>query len=276
MCVCYWCDRRFGLLRLNITNKVADDDLIATLAELTAGLLPTQPPLQHQQQQEQEQGSEVVQVNSHPASTTALQLDVCLHYSLKYNYYKTPERSFEHLMGFCRDLHSLLQEQQQPAASEQRLQGQLQGSASPKAAAGNGSSATDEAAALDVHVLLVSGGGKKKRFDTVAALQALAQHQRTQQHAHVTGRSSGSNGSGSNGSVWLPSFAVAFNPYLPAEADAAEERRRLRKKLETGLVDRVYLQVGYGFGGFGLLVRKALLWFWIWTTSIQCKPHKQV
>jgi hypothetical protein len=39
-------------------------------------------------------------------------------------------------------------------------------------------------------------------------------------------------------------LAVAFNPYLPVEADAVEERRRLRAKLETGLVDKVYLQVG--------------------------------
>mgnify|MGYP001806737106 CR=1 FL=1 len=276
-CWCDWHDRRFGLLRLNITNKAAEDDLIATMAELTAGLLPTQPlsthQQQHQQQQQQQQEDdsdsqpEAVQGGSHPAGTTVSQLDVCLHYSLKYNYDKTPERSFERLMGFCRDLQSLQQQQQLPAAPDHNQQQQQQktwrqqqlqslagsgGSlvaAAAVAAAADGVGAAGGLEALNVHVLLVSGGGKKKRFDTVAALQALAQHQQTQQHAHITGRTSGSGsgrsngGSGSSGSVWLPSFAVAFNPYLPVEADAAEERRRLRSKLETGLVDRVYLQV---------------------------------
>lgn len=37
---------------------------------------------------------------------------------------------------------------------------------------------------------------------------------------------------------------VAFNPYIEDPAEAAEERKRLEKKLQTGLVAGVYLQTG--------------------------------
>ena len=39
-------------------------------------------------------------------------------------------------------------------------------------------------------------------------------------------------------------IAVAFNPYLPAENDFKNEKQRLRRKLQTGMVDSVYLQNG--------------------------------
>jgi hypothetical protein len=40
-------------------------------------------------------------------------------------------------------------------------------------------------------------------------------------------------------------LAVAYNPYLPVEGGQQEqERRRLRAKLETGLIHAVYLQIG--------------------------------
>ena len=41
-----------------------------------------------------------------------------------------------------------------------------------------------------------------------------------------------------------PPIHVAFNPYFPSKAEAAEERRRLIKKLDTGLVRGIYLQMG--------------------------------
>ena len=37
---------------------------------------------------------------------------------------------------------------------------------------------------------------------------------------------------------------VAFNPYLEDSAEAAEERKRLKLKLQTGMVAGVYLQTG--------------------------------
>ena len=39
-------------------------------------------------------------------------------------------------------------------------------------------------------------------------------------------------------------FHVAFNPYIEDPAEAAEERKRLQSKLQTGLVAGVYLQTG--------------------------------
>lgn len=45
------------------------------------------------------------------------------------------------------------------------------------------------------------------------------------------------------GSTPLPLYAV-YNPYLPDEADAAEERRRLKQKLASGCLAGIYLQTG--------------------------------
>ena len=39
-------------------------------------------------------------------------------------------------------------------------------------------------------------------------------------------------------------IAVAFNPYFPDQADFAKEKQRLERKLQTGLVDSIYLQNG--------------------------------
>ncbi len=41
-----------------------------------------------------------------------------------------------------------------------------------------------------------------------------------------------------------PPIYVAFNPYFPSKAAAAEERKRLTRKLDTGLVKGIYLQMG--------------------------------
>lgn len=40
------------------------------------------------------------------------------------------------------------------------------------------------------------------------------------------------------------SIAVAFNPYFPNQADFAKEKQRLERKLQTGIVDSIYLQNG--------------------------------
>lgn len=75
-------------------------------------------------------------------------------------------------------------------------------------------------------LLLVSGGGpRRKGLDSLSALQRIVISPALRQ-------------------LRLP-LAVAFNPYLPGEEQQAEERRRLRAKLEAGrgLVTAVYLQV---------------------------------
>ena len=41
---------------------------------------------------------------------------------------------------------------------------------------------------------------------------------------------------------------VCYNPYLPDDKDAEEERHRLRAKLATGIVAGVWLQMGSDLG----------------------------
>jgi hypothetical protein len=217
--LCY-CNRKHGLLSLNITNKTADDDLLGVLTQLCEGLTPHP----HMQQQ---QAAATVAAGS--VNATA-QLDICLHYSLKYNYDKTPERSLARLLDFCQGLQTLLAQQQQQSQQTVHAQGSSGVSSALGSSGSSGSIQPGSAATpVDVHVLLVSGGGKKKKFDSVAALQGLQQH--IQQQV------------GSAGRACLFLLAVAFNPYLPDPTAAAEERKRLKAKLQSGLVDRVYLQV---------------------------------
>jgi hypothetical protein len=68
------------------------------------------------------------------------------------------------------------------------------------------------------NVLIVSGGGAKRKLDTIALLRACREPQNE--------------------------LGVAFNPYFPLAADMAEERRRLVLKLKTGKVKSVWLQFG--------------------------------
>ncbi len=42
----------------------------------------------------------------------------------------------------------------------------------------------------------------------------------------------------------MPPIYVAFNPYFPSKAEAAEERKRMQRKLDSGLVRGIYLQMG--------------------------------
>lgn len=204
--------KEHGVTRVNITNKSHGDDLLKT-AEKLQQALPD--------------------------------IDICVHYSLKYNYEKTPDATFSRLQSFLSGL------QQQAGMYEE---------AAAAAAA---------AQASRHHVLLVSGGGKKKRFDTVAALQQLSTtHCSRPQPPHASGpackrarvtlAASPVKQGGATTSKELatqprsnryapatgsPQLAVAFNPYLPDQPEAATEHDRLRAKLETGLVSRVYLQV---------------------------------
>lgn len=201
--------RKHNITRLNITNKSQDDNLLQT-AQLLKQAIPG--------------------------------VDLCIHYSIKYNYDRTPDITFSKLQKLCTQLQQEVQQQtlQAPAAVT---------------AAANVQQQTTTTQPATCHMLLVSGGGKKKRFDTVAALQQLQAQQSQGQRQHhsqsveapakrqrASVSSKGSNSSGDTAAHW-PSIAVAFNPYLPTEREAAVERQRLRAKLQTGLVDRVYLQV---------------------------------
>jgi hypothetical protein len=195
--------QRHGITRVNLTNKSNDDQLLQSAALLQANIAG---------------------------------LDLCVHYSLKYNYNRSPAATLSKLQTFHNELQQIfLQAEQEPAESSSQVQQQQQ----------------------RCHVLLISGGGKKKAFDTVTALQQLSQQQQVctaspaaHQSASKRQRTAApaSNATSSSSSSSLPSFAVAFNPYLPDEAAAAQEVSRLRAKLQTGLVGRVYLQVGCHVG----------------------------
>jgi len=141
------------ILGVNLTNKNKDDELIKSVK-----LLRQEIP----------------------------DVDICVHYSLKYNYEGGAHQAKKKLMAFCQELDSV-----------------------------KGSS-----------VLLVSGGGKKKTFNTVTALEKLFSA------GPVIARD-------------LP-FLVAFNPYLPDTGLLEEEYCRLRSKLmmHPGRIRGIYLQMG--------------------------------
>ena len=73
-------------------------------------------------------------------------------------------------------------------------------------------------------ILMISGGGDKKAWNTVEALKAT-------------------NG-GSSSTSATPKIAVAYNPYFPSRQDQEQENRRLIEKLATGCVSKIYLQFG--------------------------------
>jgi hypothetical protein len=124
---------------------------------------------------------------------------------------------------------------------------------------------SDAARSGAASVLLVSGGGKKRAFDTVAALRHLSgagglgtsdnapAPQKRQRRAGGGGGERGPNGQevagggavgkGAGRAAAWPPLYVAFNPYLPSEGAQRQEEESLRSKLATGLVAGVYLQV---------------------------------
>lgn len=141
--------------RVNLPNKRSEDDLVGAVKALAS------------------------------AATGIDGLDVCVHYSVKYQYDRSPAGA---------------------AAKLDKLYAELQACCPPGA---------------QLSVLVVSGGGQKKRYDSVAAVQQLARrHQAPPLPLHV-----------------------AFNPYLPGEQQS-QERERLRQKLATKKVAGVYLQIG--------------------------------
>jgi hypothetical protein len=195
--------RRYNIRRVNITNKSDQDQLLDTVSTLQAQLPD---------------------------------VDVCVHYSIKYNYQKSVTASLQRLQQFCVDF------QQQLAAH-------------PSSCG---------------HVLLVSGGGKKRALETVSALQQLSEGPvKPTPGVSAAGRSRGRQLSlsevmgprpppspgqqqqqqqpqqrGRKQPNQLPDMYVAFNPYLPDPQQHAAELARLEKKMATGQVGGVYLQMG--------------------------------
>lgn len=133
--------------RVNITNKTKDDNLLQSTA-MIAQAIP--------------------------------HANVCVHYSLKWNYNGGQDQAFQHLQEFLQ------------ALGQQKCM---------------------------TSVLLVSGGGKKKRLDTVQALKRF------------------------KGEPPVP-IHVAFNPYFPGAADVKLERDRMEEKLASGWVSGIWLQTG--------------------------------
>jgi len=108
--------------------------------------------------------------------------DVCVHYSLKFNSAKSEEYTVENFVTFCEQADALRCDS----------------------------------------VLLVSGGGPKKKVNSLTCLQSLKVR----------------------GFVPKLKIGVAFNPYFPDEESRQIEEDRLRLKFATGLVSHVWLQFG--------------------------------
>ncbi|KAG7341974.1 photolyase [Nitzschia inconspicua] len=72
-------------------------------------------------------------------------------------------------------------------------------------------------------VLIISGSGQKTAWNTVSALEAV----KSASLPHS-----------------VPLLAVAYNPYFPEKQDQEEENHRLKEKLESGCITKVYLQFG--------------------------------
>eukprot|EP01026_Neomeris_dumetosa_P058515 TRINITY_DN54529_c0_g1_i6.p2 TRINITY_DN54529_c0_g1~~TRINITY_DN54529_c0_g1_i6.p2 ORF type:complete len:279 (-),score=28.94 TRINITY_DN54529_c0_g1_i6:227-1063(-) len=109
-------------------------------------------------------------------------LDICVHYSIKWNYRGAINPTFQAYQKFLEELSY------------------FQGCS----------------------VLLLSGTGPKKRFNSVEALKMMKEN-------------------GVKSSVPL---YVAFNPYLPNDDDLAFEKDRLVQKIKSGLISGIYLQTG--------------------------------
>ncbi|MCJ1354265.1 MAG: hypothetical protein MMC33_004252 [Icmadophila ericetorum] len=134
--------------------------------------------------------------------------NICAHYSLKYNYHTNAERTYEAFRDFCTDMAAL-----------------------------------DGRAA----VMLISGGGKKRKLDTLRLAGFKAFHL-TSNFGYWMGNVQCSQAlemaqKDKRFPKHLPLY-VCFNPYFPDDADLAAERHRLKQKLEqgTGLITGIYLQ----------------------------------
>ena len=108
--------------------------------------------------------------------------NVCVHYSLKYNSQKSVDESFAYFSGF-------VSKAEQMGVAE---------------------------------ILIISGSGDKKAFNTVTCLEML----RVSKIATSV------------------DIAIAFNPYFPDPKMRAKEVERLNSKLSTGMVSTIYLQFG--------------------------------
>eukprot|EP00877_Chromochloris_zofingiensis_P013614 jgi/Chrzof1/8506/Cz03g13180.t1 len=132
-------------------------------------------------------------------------IDIAVHYSIKYNYSRSYDAAYAKFQQFCQDVREYI--------------GPGQG-----------------------HVLLVSGGGKKRKLECVGALQRAAadtmpEVPSSDPQAHTLQVMLHAR------SKW-PALYVAFNVYLPDPAERQAEYARLQCKLQTSLVQGIYLQIG--------------------------------
>jgi len=80
-------------------------------------------------------------------------------------------------------------------------------------------------------ILLISGSGDKKAWNAVEALNAVSKANNRSQTATVD-------------TTLHPKMTVAYNPYFPSQRDQEDENTRLKEKLATGCVSKIYLQFG--------------------------------
>lgn len=123
-------------------------------------------------------------------------LDVCTHYSLKYNSCRNCDDTF------------LLFEEYITNAQDSGIS----------------------------KVLLISGGGEKKKANSLKCLQYL-------------------QGKKFDTTVYNVEIGVAFNPYFANEELMEMEKQRLKDKVSTGLVSHIWLQ----FGSDSVALRRSLL-----------------
>lgn len=84
-------------------------------------------------------------------------------------------------------------------------------------------------------ILIISGSGGKKEWNTVEALKAVQTYTNNNNNTTATATATVHH---------RTKIAVAYNPYFPSRPDQEEENCRLTEKLATGCVSKIYLQFG--------------------------------
>lgn len=143
-------------------------------------------------------------------------VSICAHYSIKYHKSRKLDGAFQNLQDFVERMEK--QQQQKGSSSS------------------SSSSITSSAAKTSKNneLLLITGSGPKGKLDSLSALQRL---QKKSNIDNTVSSSSSFNNS-------IIKVGVAFNPFFPKDEEYIREKERLLAKLNTGQVDKIYLQFG--------------------------------
>lgn len=154
--------------------------------------------------------------------------DVCAHYSLKYNKCRKKDGAFLLLNDFVKDM-------QRSGVCYDDV-GNVDTDADVNDD-GNGMGDEHERECAKNEVLLITGSGPKGKFDSVTALKRLKVKQAFLQLPLKNTNTKGYHKE-------HLTMAAAFNPFFPSLQDLEAEKKRLVQKLDTGQVQKVYLQFG--------------------------------